>query len=102
MSVVQPQVIITGNVAANTQVSWPLSDAKTGCLVVQATGTFGGGTLTIKGSQDGGTTFYTLGTLTSSGKLKLLWGAGNTSSLYYTYTGGTSPSLAFTWFSSAS
>jgi len=102
MSVVQPQVLITANVAGNTVISWPLPAAQTGCVVVLATGTFGGGTLTIKGSQDGGTTLYTLGTLTSAGKLKLLWGSGITADLYYTFTGGTSPNLAFTWFPSAS
>ena len=97
MSVVSPQVSVTANTSA-TNLLWPLPDAKTGLVIVRASGTFGGGTLTFTGTIDG-TNFYTLGSLTSAGQTKFNWGGDVNSDIYYTVTGATNPSFYFTYHS---
>jgi len=98
MSVVSPQVSVTADIV-KAQLSWPLPVLKTGVVAVQATGSFGGGTLTFYGSTDGGTTYYTLGSLSVAGALQLPWGGDG--ALYYTMAGSTAPTVSFTYFPSS-
>jgi len=68
-----------------------------GNLNVAAYGTFGGGTLSIQASYDGGSTWFTLkdangadGSFTSAGALNVRIGEAN---LRFTLSGATSPNL---------
>ena len=62
-------------------------------LCLQATGTFGSGTVNLQGSPDGGVTWFSYGTLTANGQLVV--NAGVTDVLFRVIlTGATSPVLA--------
>lgn len=94
-SVVSPQVSIAAN-GANQQLSWPLPDAKTGLIAVQATGDFGSGTLQFYGSLDSGATYYAVGAeMTMAGTQTFNWRDGQ---LYYTLSGATAPAIKLTFF----
>ena len=56
-----------------------------------ASGTWGGGTLTLQASPDGGTTWYTVATLSANGRSKVFLGTGEI--VRVTLSGATTPTL---------